>query len=106
MIASGDNEAKVKAEVRKILNRFPDVFYFMPQAGIYGRSGVPDFIMCVNGKFIGVECKAYHCANDVTALQKLARDAIVGAGGEWILVCNNATLNYLEAIILSATFAK
>lgn len=50
-------EAKVKAAVKKALAA-AGVYYFMPPANGYGRSGIPDIICCVNGFFLAIECKA------------------------------------------------
>ena len=59
-------EAKVKAAVVKILKAH-DVYYFFPATGGYGRSGVPDIICCVKGRFVAIECKAN--GNKPTELQ-------------------------------------
>lgn len=50
-------EAKVKKQVKKILDDF-GAYHFSPMMDGYGRSGVPDIIACYKGKFIGIECKA------------------------------------------------
>lgn len=71
-------EAKVKARVRRILNDF-GAYYTMPVTGGYGNSGVPDFIVCHKGRFIGVECKAG--GNKPTALQWKNLADIEKAGG-------------------------
>ena len=59
-------EAKVKAKIVDVL-KDEDVYYFFPATHGYGRSGVPDIIACVNGHFLGIECKAG--TNKPTALQ-------------------------------------
>jgi Holliday junction resolvase len=51
----------------------------MPVTGGYGRSGVPDIVACLNGKFVGIECKAGD--NQPTALQVKNLKAIRSAGG-------------------------
>ena len=44
-------EAKVKAKVVKVLkDHAPDVYYFCPATGGYGRSGVPDIVCCVHSR--------------------------------------------------------
>ena len=50
-------EAKVKANIKKIL-QLHGVYYAMPMGTGYGNSGVPDFLCCLNGKFLAVEAKA------------------------------------------------
>lgn len=59
-------EKAVKAKVKAVLES-EGVYYFMPPANGYGRSGVPDFVACVNGWFFAVETKAN--GNKPTALQ-------------------------------------
>ena len=49
-------EAKVKHQVYKILRK-NGAYYFSPIMNGYGKSGVPDIIVCYNGKFVGIECK-------------------------------------------------
>lgn len=71
-------EGKVKAKVTKIL-REEGVFYFFPATHGYGRSGVPDIVCCVAGKFLAIECKAG--GNKPTALQIHEIENIRRAGG-------------------------
>lgn len=59
-------EKKVKDKVKAVLES-EGVYYFMPPANGYGRSGVPDFVACVNGLFLAIETKAN--GNKPTALQ-------------------------------------
>jgi len=88
-------EGKVKAEVRKILKR-AEVYFFSPAANGYGRVGIPDFICCVDGLFLGVECKAGN--NKPTALQVRELEAIEKQGGA-TLVVNEDNLFELEALL-------
>ncbi len=76
-------EGKVKAKVTKIL-RDEGVYYFFPATHGYGRSGVPDIICCVAGKFLGIECKAG--TNKPTALQIHEIEQIRRAGGVAVVV--------------------
>ena len=50
-------EKKVKNKVVKLLKEYA-AYYFFPATYGFGRSGVPDIIVCYRGHFIGVECKA------------------------------------------------
>ena len=50
-------EKKVKQNVVSVLTEF-DAYYFYPATGGYGRGGIPDIVACIDGRFIGVECKA------------------------------------------------
>ena len=88
-------EGKVKAKVVKIL-REEGVYYFFPATHGYGRSGVPDVICCVAGKFLGIECKAG--ANKPTALQVHEIEQIRSAGGVAVVV-NEENWDSLREII-------
>ena len=88
-------EAKVKAKVVKIL-REESVYYFFPATHGYGRSGVPDVICCVAGKFLGIECKAG--ANKPTALQVHEIEQIRSSGGVAVVV-NEANWDSVREII-------
>lgn len=59
-------EKRVKTKVESILKN-EGAYYFFPATHGYGRSGVPDIIACVNGRFLAIECKAG--GNKPTALQ-------------------------------------
>ena len=60
-------EAKVKKKVRDVLKAL-GAYYVMPITGGYGNSGAPDFVVCLRGRFIGIECKAGK--GKTTALQE------------------------------------
>lgn len=66
-------EGKVKVKIKRLLFRY-NAYFFMPATGGYGRSGVPDFVGCVNGKFFAIETKA--ADNKPTALQQEELDSI------------------------------
>lgn len=85
-------EKKVKDRVVKLLKAH-GVYYFFPATFGMGRSGVPDIICCINGKFLAVECKAG--SNKPTALQERELQAIADAGGVAFVV-NEDNLKMLE----------
>ena len=76
-------EKAVKDKVTKVL-REEGVYYFFPATHGYGRSGVPDIIACVNGYFLGIECKAGK--NKATALQIKEIEDIRRCGGVAVIV--------------------
>ena len=47
-------ESKVKQMVKEVLKEY-NVYYVMPLGQQYGKSGVPDFICCMNGYFFSIE---------------------------------------------------
>jgi Holliday junction resolvase len=50
-------EAKVKKQIRKQLDEL-GCYYAMPIGTGYGNSGVPDFLVCMKGRFVSIEAKA------------------------------------------------
>jgi Holliday junction resolvase len=71
-------EGRIKKKLRDVLDGGA-VYYFMPATGGYGRSGVPDIVGCVGGKFFAIECKAP--GGRVTALQQREIENIIASGG-------------------------
>jgi hypothetical protein len=88
-------EAKVKDRVKKLLIAM-GAYYAMPVTGGYGVSGVPDFLVCYNGLFVGLECKAGK--GKITALQEKALLDIRKAGG-MSYVINEANISILEDLL-------
>lgn len=95
-------ESKVKAKVKNILADMDAkghrVYRTMPMGTGYGSQGVPDFIVCIDGLFVGIECKSGK--GKVTALQQMNLDNIKRAGG-LALVINEENINQLEELIMS-----
>lgn len=51
------SEGDVKAAVKEVLKNTDNCWWFMPPANGYGRSGIPDFVGCVRGRFFAIETK-------------------------------------------------
>ena len=60
-------EKWVKQQVVKLL-KDRGAYYFYPVASGYMSSGVPDIVVCYQGLFMGIECKAG--SNKPTAIQE------------------------------------
>lgn len=88
-------EAKVKAKIKAILKAH-NVYYAMPIGTGYGNSGVPDFLCCVNGKFLAIEAKAGK--GQATALQLKNMQAINLAGGYTCIINENNLENLTNVI--------
>jgi hypothetical protein len=76
-------EGKVKDKVKRLFKSM-GVYYAMPATGGYGVSGVPDFLVCLKGRFIGVECKAGKGKPTALQLKNLAE--IEASGGISVIV--------------------
>lgn len=88
-------EGIVKDKVVGIL-KDEGVYYFFPATHGYGRSGVPDIVCCVNGRFLGIECKAG--TNKPTALQVRELERIRAAGGTAV-VANEENWDMIRACV-------
>jgi len=76
------------------------VWYFPPQAGPYGSSGIPDRIACVDGLLVGIEVKADKTKKPTPLQEKCMRD-IETAGGRCFVVCDEQSLSALRDFIVS-----
>lgn len=94
-------EKKVKDKCVKLLKAY-DVYYFFPATHGYGRSGVPDIICCINGRFLAIECKAGD--NKPTALQEKEMADIRKAGGLAVVI-NESNLTMLGQLLEDLTGA-
>ena len=87
-------EAKMKKKVDAVLKEF-GIWFFAPQSGIYGRSGIPDRIACVNGLMVGIEVKAGD-KYKVTALQEKTMRDMTEAGAKCFVVKDETSLAALR----------
>ena len=78
-------EGVVKREIAKTLKKL-GVFYYMPVQNGMGRTGIPDFVVCINGKFLGIEAKAPGKANNLSANQIQVQKEIAQAGGYYLVI--------------------
>ena len=79
-------ESKVKSKVKRIL-RDMGAYYVMPHGAGYGNAGVPDFLVCLDGLFFGIECKAN--GGKPTALQLHHLSQIRKANGRGFVIDEN-----------------
>lgn len=80
------NEGDVKKAVKKVLGSYDpnELWYFMPPANGYGRSGIPDFLGCYKGQMFAVETKFGY--NDPTNNQLREMHHLTRAGSKvWIV---------------------
>lgn len=89
-------EGKVKRKVVEVLKKH-ELWYFFPANNGFGKSGIPDIIAIVDGHFVGIEVKS--ATGKPTELQKICGRQIEEAGGTWLVVSNDVTLEVLDAVI-------
>ena len=51
-------EGKVKDKIRKFLKELPRCWHFAPVSNGMGVAGIPDILCVIDGRFVGIECKA------------------------------------------------
>ena len=89
-------EGKTKRKVVEVLKKH-EVWYFFPANNGFGKSGIPDIIAIVDGHFVGIEVKS--ATGKPTELQKICGRQIEEAGGTWLVVSNDVTLEVLDIVI-------
>jgi hypothetical protein len=77
-------EAKVKEQCRQIFAEFGNDQPYMPAPALYGSAGAADFVDCMFGRYIAVECKKK--GGKQTALQKLFQQGVESRGGTYLLI--------------------
>lgn len=88
-------ESDVKTFVKSVLKGYGErCWYFMPVQTGYGVSGIPDFIVCIDGVFFGIETKFGN--NKPTAWQVKQGDAITAAKGHWAVI-NEQNMDKLQS---------
>jgi hypothetical protein len=95
-------EKAVKIKIQAILKDL-GAYYAMPIGTGYGNAGVPDFLVCLNGYFIGIEAKAGK--GKTTALQDKNLRQIEAAGG-YALIVNEDNLPELRSLLLEQMKSK
>lgn len=85
MIRERDIKNRVRDALSKLRLRGRRVWWFMPVQNGMGRHGVPDFIVCLNGRFIGIETKRTE-KEQLTLRQSIEREKILAAAGEYYRV--------------------
>lgn len=94
-------EGRVKKRLTEMLRRHK-VWYFFPGNNGFGKSGLPDIIAIVRGRFVGIEVKADKTKKP-TALQWKTGREIRDAGGMWFLVYDDDTISEVEEYICACS---
>ena len=67
--------------IRWLRKTHPNVFYYKTNDRFV--AGLPDVVLCVNGRFLGIEFKSSR--GRLTRLQALISVNIMGSGGEYLV---------------------
>jgi len=73
-------ENRVKNQIKKWLTE-KGFYFFSAAAGPFSVHGVPDIIVCANGRFVGIEVKAPGKETNTTPNQDLHIKRIKDSGG-------------------------
>lgn len=73
------NESEITKSILKYLKTLPRCFFWKEHGGIYGTSGIPDIIVCIDGRFIALEVKTQK--GKTTPLQNATIRKIRSSGG-------------------------
>lgn len=73
------NESDITKSILKYLKTLPRCFFWKEHGGFYGTSGIPDIIVCIDGRFIALEVKTQK--GKTTPLQNAAIRKIHSSGG-------------------------
>lgn len=68
--------------------RLEGYFCFKVHGSEYMMAGLPDVIVCAEGKFIGLETKLPESRGNVSPVQRLVHTKIENAGGVAEVVCS------------------
>ena len=90
-------EGKIKKKLDTMLKEL-GVWYYSPQAGPFGKAGIPDRVAVVNGIFVGIECKSSK-SKKPTALQIKCMKDITNAGGKCFVVYDDETIQEVRNYI-------
>lgn len=95
-------EEHIKKAVKEVLAKHNayDVMYV--PAG-FGKAGIPDFVVCVYGRFIGIETKLNAKRNPPTALQMKNLCEIQQAGGLAVVV-DETNISSLDEVLCTLKF--
>lgn len=87
-------EGKVKAKVKRALEKLPSVYRFMPVQNGMGAPGL-DFYLCIGGLFVAIETKVP--GKPLTARQLTTAQEIASAGGLVFVIRNDDDIEHMVA---------
>ena len=79
-------ESRLSSSIIRKLNALPDTFAWKNHGSEYMIGGLPDIIVCHQGRFIGLEVKRPGKKDTVSPTQKLVHGLIRRAGGKVYVV--------------------
>lgn len=87
-------EKEIVSSILRYLKSVPYCFCWKEHGGMYGTSGLPDIICCINGKFFAFEVKT--ASGKLTKLQEATIIKIQKANG---IACKVTSVNEVKNIL-------
>jgi hypothetical protein len=87
MIAMGQPESRLSRRIMDELTK-RGAFCFKHHGSEFSTAGIPDIIVCVEGKFFGLETKMPDKRSNSSTVQKFVAEKIRRAGGTAQVVCS------------------
>jgi hypothetical protein len=97
-ILSGNQMRSPEGFEKQAIKKYLDsigAWHFSPYMAGFGKSGVPDIVCCLDGKFIGIEVKRE--GKEPTVIQNRRMEEISTAGGVAIWGTAEKVINELTA---------
>jgi hypothetical protein len=88
-------EGRVKTAIKAWL-KARGAYFTMPMGSGFGRSGTPDFLCCIQGRFVAIEAKAPGKMSNTSPMQEIQLTEIHRAGGIAMVVDDVQQLDELE----------
>lgn len=85
------NETKVQKQIQDYIRSIGG-YCFKVHGEIFMRAGIPDIICCINGKFVGIECKDGD--NEASTLQIAHGIQIKKSGGYFCIAKSVEDVKY------------
>lgn len=82
-------ESRLSRDIQNAL-RGEGAFCFKVWGNDHTMAGLPDIVVCVDGKFLGLEVKLPESRRDVSKIQRLRHAQIEEAGGVVRVVCSRS----------------
>lgn len=79
-------EGELQKECLRWVKSLPEVWVLKVVGSAIQASGVPDILMCINGRFVAVELKRPDGKGRVSDIQKAQTERIQRAGGVAVVV--------------------
>lgn len=95
-------ESKLSRKIMDAL-RLEGYFCFKIHGSEYMMAGLPDIIVCAEGRFIGLETKMPSARENVSPIQKHIHWKIELAGGKAMVVCSpQEALDAVSSVLVNA----